>query len=43
LKIAQYAEELGLTREEFIEMNQNPDFYQYENGITNQSHCYEEP
>jgi hypothetical protein len=42
-KLAQYAEEQGLTREEFIEMNQNPEFYQYENLSSNRSRCFEAP
>ena len=42
-KLAQYGEELGLTREVFIDMVQNHEFYQYENPIRNLSHCYKEP
>ena len=42
-KMAELATQNGLTQQEFNEMMQDPEFYNYEEPISNMSHCYEEP
>jgi RHS repeat-associated protein len=42
-KMAELAKQNGLTQQEFNEMMQDPEFYNYEDPVSNQSHCYEEP
>ena len=40
-KMKALAGQNGLTQQEFNEMMQDPEFYQYENPATNRSHCFE--
>ena len=42
-KMKALAGQNGLTQQEFNEMMQDPEFYQYENPATNRSHCFELP
>jgi len=42
-KMKALAAQNGLTQQEFNELMQDPDFYQYENPATNRSHCFELP
>lgn len=42
-KMAELAKQNGLTQQEFNEMMQDPEFYQYESPSSNRSRCYEAP
>jgi hypothetical protein len=41
--MAELAKQNGLSQQEFNEMMQDPEFYNYEEPESNMSHCYEEP